>query len=808
MRKARHLIVICVAVSSLWTGRVSAATIRSVQSGTATSTGNGTTTVNISSVDTSKSFLVFQTRHNSNRPTGSALRGRLASATTLEFVRVTDETSTIDIQWYVAEFSSGVKVQRGSMVQNASTVNATITAVASVSQAFVTWSKTPVATDAIWGNDDPVVLELTSVSNLQMRSNYESSAHTVWWQVVEFTNAADILVQKGSTSLTGTNLSVDATLSTTVNTARAFVLAAYRNSASSNSAIGRRLVRARLINGSTIRFDRDIADAGDTLDEILWQVVELRDGAEVQHGSVNFATGTTQQTIAISPVDTARAIAFASAQPAGGQNMGKSPYASDDIIGVASATFALSGTSLAARRSNSASTADIAWQVVEFAEPCAAPASPRATVVLVVPDADSLGPEDAARRCAMYAWNLDVDVVSQTATSAQLDAAIATARAVYVSASVSAAQIDESLTKKNIGIIWEARDLDDDLKLSEAGGAVVAGTAVNIASTCHYITSGMGTGSKTILTESQSLATVSSPPAEDATILARHTGLGSPMLAAIERHNRLAGGTRANGRRVRLPWGGSDFEFTALNSDGQTLARRAIEWAAELDGTLGIWRFDESGGYTAYDSSGNGRNATLTNMDPATDWVRGRIDNALDFDGTNDRAVVAGSFPPPGTGTVAFFMKVPGPPALHGRILGVGGNWEVRHVNAGNPDGVPYGVVFDLGDPASGANTQFITTTAIDQPNRWYHLAGVFNQSSSTYAVYLDGELHKSGTKTLVLNPAGTLTIGTRTGSTEYYVGKIDDLRIYDRELCADEIAALARARSHVRIVHWMETGR
>src|SRR5262249_21976568 len=133
-----------------------------------------------------------------------------------------------------------------------------------------------------------------------------------------------------------------------------------------------------------------------------------------------------------------------------------------------------------------------------------------------------------------------------------------------------------------------------------------------------------------------------------------------------------------------------------------------------------------------------------------------------------------------------------GPPATHGRILGVAGNWEVRHVNAGNPDGVPYGLVFDLGDPASGANTDFITTVPISTAGRWYHVAAVFNQTASTYAVYLDGALHKSGTKTLVAEAAGTLTIGTRTGTTDYFVGTLDDLRIYDRELCANEIAALA----------------
>src|SRR4030067_2687159 len=82
-----------------------AAIVSSVQTGTTTSTANGTVTVPITLVDPAKSFLIFQTRHNSNRPPGSELRGRIATPTSLEFVRVTDgvapEPVTITIQWYL-----------------------------------------------------------------------------------------------------------------------------------------------------------------------------------------------------------------------------------------------------------------------------------------------------------------------------------------------------------------------------------------------------------------------------------------------------------------------------------------------------------------------------------------------------------------------------------------------------------------------------------------------------------------------------------------------------------------------------------
>ncbi len=60
--------------------------------------------------------------------------------------------------------------------------------------------------------------------------------------------------------------------------------------------------------------------------------------------------------------------------------------------------------------------------------------------------------------------------------------------------------------------------------------------------------------------------------------------------------------------------------------------------AFEYDGGKPMfhWRLDEKSGTTAYDSGPHPVNGTLTNMDGATDWVAGKFNNGLDFDGTND----------------------------------------------------------------------------------------------------------------------------------------------------------------------------
>ena len=120
------------------------AAVKNVQGGTFASTGNGTNTITLGAgVNPTNSFLIFNTRHNSSVPGGAMIRGRLVNSNAVEFVRATTETSTMNIQWYVAEYSVGVKVQRGEVNQTNTTINVPLAALSATNQAFVLWSKTP-----------------------------------------------------------------------------------------------------------------------------------------------------------------------------------------------------------------------------------------------------------------------------------------------------------------------------------------------------------------------------------------------------------------------------------------------------------------------------------------------------------------------------------------------------------------------------------------------------------------------------------------------------------------------------------------
>ncbi|HNT36143.1 MAG TPA: hypothetical protein PKH07_14250, partial [bacterium] len=265
------------------------ATIQGVQSGILEIASNGAFSVPINAIDPTKSFLIFQIRHNSDRPGGSLVGGRISSPTLLEFVRTTEELSpgSIAVQWYVATFSSGVSVQRGELQQSSKTVNTSLTKLISLSQSFVLWSKVSPPKDVFWDDNDPVFGELVSTNNLRFRSNAGGINNVIWWQVVEFTNPADISVQRARYSFGSTQTMYQAPLAEPVNLASTFALLGYRVSGTI-PGIGARIFRGYLPNATSLLVDR--AQAGERGEdaEVCWQIVHLKDSTRVQSGTVHF----------------------------------------------------------------------------------------------------------------------------------------------------------------------------------------------------------------------------------------------------------------------------------------------------------------------------------------------------------------------------------------------------------------------------------------------------------------------------------------------------------------------------------------
>ncbi|MEQ8288119.1 MAG: hypothetical protein RIB78_00195 [Gammaproteobacteria bacterium] len=289
------LLSILVASMFLFSTSSYAATLKQVESGTASSSSNGVVTVPLTTtVDPAKAFLMFSSRHDNNTPGGSMLRGEINGAgTQVVFTRATNQTNTVNIQWYVAEFTSGVSVQRGSFTQNATVNNIGagqgFAGVTDIDQAFVTWSKTPNTSDGDFSNDDPVYCDLTSTTNLQCRAQQANAAHTVAWQVVEFTNPGDINVQRNTIiggAMTGGTTTLNEAI-TAVDVNNTMILVGYTINGG-GADVGSRMLRAQLTSPTNIRIDRSVS--GDTIQEIGWQAIEFFDGTTVQQGTENFTT--------------------------------------------------------------------------------------------------------------------------------------------------------------------------------------------------------------------------------------------------------------------------------------------------------------------------------------------------------------------------------------------------------------------------------------------------------------------------------------------------------------------------------------
>ena len=92
----------------------SAARLRAVQTGTVRMHARADDAVaKIRKVDPARAFLIFGTAVDSSNPSGGHISGELDSPTRLVFRRSKKVDSPAHIKWYVAEFASGVRVQRG-----------------------------------------------------------------------------------------------------------------------------------------------------------------------------------------------------------------------------------------------------------------------------------------------------------------------------------------------------------------------------------------------------------------------------------------------------------------------------------------------------------------------------------------------------------------------------------------------------------------------------------------------------------------------------------------------------------------------
>ncbi|MDX2215533.1 MAG: phage tail protein [Oculatellaceae cyanobacterium bins.114] len=334
--------------------------LRQLLTGTTTlASGSATTTVTLGTalLDTSKAFIVAMAEPGNASPEFGSFTYQILSTTQIRFQRFTATSAPVqNIRWYVAEFSSGITVQRGSLTTSSTPITATITAV-DLSKSFIIGSTR--SSGSGYNQDDFVELDFQSSTLLRARVNTTATQIATEWQVIEY---ADCSVQSGRVTSWTTAQTPPVTIAS-VDTSKTLLLFSYQQNGATASGIGQKLVRGAIASSTTLIFDRDAT--GSTV-ELSWFAITFTD-ATVQRGSTTFGVSDTSLPATITDVDTSRSIPLLTGLD---QRHGTANYPTDDHPGISGfIPVFTSSTQLSLTRGFTASNtvgAIANWQVIEF----------------------------------------------------------------------------------------------------------------------------------------------------------------------------------------------------------------------------------------------------------------------------------------------------------------------------------------------------------------------------------------------------------------------------------------------------------
>ncbi|MDQ0116799.1 LamG-like jellyroll fold domain-containing protein [Paenibacillus harenae] len=233
------------------------------------------------------------------------------------------------------------------------------------------------------------------------------------------------------------------------------------------------------------------------------------------------------------------------------------------------------------------------------------------------------------------------------------------------------------------------------------------------------------------------------------------------------------------------------YKVTAVSAAGESSvsAIASATTGSMPDASLISWyKFDDTIGTKAADASGYGNNATING---GASWTAGQFGGAAELDGTDNYiALPAGSVSGADTITIAAWVKVD-TASNWTRIFDFGsGTSTTMYLTPKN--GANGKIRFAIKN--NGSSEQIIDGTEALATGGWHHVAVTLNGSTGT--LYVDGAQVGSNTSiTIKPSDLGATTqnwIGRSQFSDPYLDGRVDDFRMYNEALPADEIASLA----------------
>jgi len=210
------------------------------------------------------------------------------------------------------------------------------------------------------------------------------------------------------------------------------------------------------------------------------------------------------------------------------------------------------------------------------------------------------------------------------------------------------------------------------------------------------------------------------------------------------------------------------------------------------EGLVAEWRFDEGAGSVLHDSSGNGNDGTIH----GASWTAGKFGNALRFDGQDDFVDCGNdaslSWRSADYSVCAWAKRMS--TGSYDVIVGKqedGGNYRGWYLRFNSRKAAVSDIIefatgnYDRSWNGNGAVRSDGTYT----DTNWHYICGVLDGKNSKARLYVDGVEIKNdaGSNTYNIDNSVSLRIGAKENG-EYFNGKIDEVRIYNRALTAEEI--------------------
>ena len=237
----------------------------------------------------------------------------------------------------------------------------------------------------------------------------------------------------------------------------------------------------------------------------------------------------------------------------------------------------------------------------------------------------------------------------------------------------------------------------------------------------------------------------------------------------------------------------SSTEVQELFNDGVALDATTHSKSANL---IGYWRND---GITQWiDRSTNSNHGTVAGSPDSITIREGLNSNkdGLGFPLTNPTSnivrfsrnglaehlsiPITKAFDIQGSFTVEFWMKQPDMGSGYQQVINrddtTNRNWSVQSING----------QISLGYYSGGSFSNTQTSGTYDD-DRWHHVCAILTSGTSVQ-IYVDTVLVKLNTSsipTTIDNDPAVLNIGKRTGTTQFFIGSIDEVRFYNKALTA-----------------------